>query len=173
MVCTDHGPGFIRYQVSPDKSPQAHNRGILRVYISPWNLEVAGDSHKTYQGPGGVKYIDIMLDSIAPLQSGRFAAGIQMGCLSDQIRRYFSDIGYRLRVVGLHMFRQLLKAIGKAINEIPIIQQVIDYHMNEAQGQSGICTRFYLQPQISPLSQTGTTRVDNHQFGSIFELLQG
>ena len=86
IVGAEHLLALVRNQVGADERSQSHDPGVPGMDVPAWDLEIAGDSHQTGQGAGGVEEVDVVLDGVSPLKGGGLRFGIHPGRLSDRIR---------------------------------------------------------------------------------------
>jgi len=71
------------------------------------------------------------------------------------------------------MIFKAIKTDHKVLDKIPIIEFLVNNHMNHCQRQGKIRTRPQLKPGVRFFSEQRLDRVHNDQFGPAFELPNG
>src|SRR5208337_1045932 len=66
-VSADHLIALIRNEVGSYEFAKPHDFRFMGIDITAGHFEIPANCHEAYEGAGGVKGIDVMLDGITPL----------------------------------------------------------------------------------------------------------
>jgi len=120
------------------------------------------DSHQADKGPGGIEYIDVVLDGVPHCRAAGFApayirAALRIASAGTQV------ISRPSRRARLYVLRQLVETVRVFFHEGLVIKTFLADHMDHRQGQRLGRARAQLQPEVGPPGQFGSSWVhDNH-----------
>ncbi|OPY08390.1 MAG: hypothetical protein A4E67_00985 [Syntrophaceae bacterium PtaB.Bin038] len=171
MGVADHLLALVGDEVGPHQGRQAQHLGVAGVDVAAGDVEVARDRHQADKGPRRLEGLRVVLDGVAPLDGCGLRRGVGPGGPADEVGRHPGDAGDLLGRVLFYVGRKLVEAVGPFLHELPVIQALLDDHVEEAQGERRIRAGPKLQPVLRLPGQVDAPRVDDDDLGAVLDLL--
>ena len=111
-------------------------------------------------------------DSERPQNLGRFGGGIGMRHLPDGLGGDAGQFCAALKCVRLDGGLELLEALGRARNEVLVVQVSRDDLAGNGVRHGDIAADFEPEPHVGELGRRGTTRIDGEHGGAVVDALQ-
>ena len=142
---------------------------IHKKSVPTRGIQVPCDGHQSGRGARIVDAVDGLFRGDAPMDTSRLGCSIHPRCLPNEILVNPSDLLYPFQGILLdHSFLEGVPAVDVFLHKLPVIKLFLNDDMVKTQGESGICSRTDLKPEVCFIRNKSLARIDADQLGSLF-----